>query len=69
MDKAAPASVTQITRGSRTFSMIFLAMFSGMGSPHIAFHTAVTVSEKEIRTLPTQMHSAIVKNNATVSKR
>jgi hypothetical protein len=46
--------------------MMFLAIFWGIGSPHTAFHTAVTVSEKEIRTLPIQIHSAMVKNSAAV---
>ena len=69
MDKAAPASVTQRTRGSRTFSIMFLAMFSGRGKPQAAFQTAVTVSEKEILTLPTQMHRTIVKKSAAVRRR
>ena len=64
MDKDAPASVTHSTRGSRTFSMMFLAMFWGIGRPQTAFHTAVTVSEKVILTLPTQMHSTMVRNSA-----
>ena len=66
MDKDAPDSVTQSTRGSRTFSMMFLAIFWGIGSPQTAFQIAVTVSEKEILTLPTQMHRIMVRNSATV---
>ena len=47
--------------------LMLFAMFSGMGNPQIAFHTEVTVSEKEIRTLPTQIHRTIVKKSAIVS--
>ena len=69
MDKAAPASVTHKTRGRRTFRMMFFAIFSGMGNPRIAFHTAVTVSEKEILTLPTQTHRIIVRKSTVIRRK
>ena len=44
-------------------------MLPEAGKPRIAFQTAVTVSEKEMLTLPTQMHRIMVNRSATVRNR
>ena len=47
--------------------MMFFAMVWGMGSPHSAFQTAVTVSDREMGTLPTHTHRIIASSSAAVN--
>jgi hypothetical protein len=68
-DKAAPARDTHKTRGRRTFKIIFPVMLPGVGTPRTAFQMEVIVSEKEMLTLPTQMHRIMVNSRATARNR
>ena len=69
MDRAAPVSATQITRGSRTDRMMEPALTAGIGLFMIAAQITLTVSLTGMLTLPTHTHTTAAVKRIAVNSR